>query len=82
MLLRCARCISRFAHDLPHCPQCGEPAENSAPDPDVVGQDAPAEALPAPAAPKRSRTKATAAAVQDPQAGDTPDPTTEQGEPA
>lgn len=37
MLLRCARCISRFAHDLLHCPQCGEAAANASPDPDVVG---------------------------------------------
>jgi hypothetical protein len=73
MLLRCARCISKFAHDLLHCPQCGEPAENSAPDPDVVGENPAAEAVADVApAPKKSRAKATAAAVQDPPAAEAP----------
>lgn len=47
MLLRCERCLSKFAHDLLHCPQCGEHAANSSPDPDVVGTSEPAPEPPA-----------------------------------
>lgn len=48
MLLRCERCLSKFAHDLLHCPQCGvEAAGNTSPDPDVVGTAEPASEPPA-----------------------------------
>lgn len=73
MLLRCNRCLSRFAHDLFHCPQCGiEAIGSSSPDEGVVGEAAvaagytlPAEEPVAAPAPKLSKKAAAAAAAAE-----------------